>query len=98
MDKKITEAKIEKVVCDYSERRRWWALKLAAPGASGFPDRTFLSKGHVFFIEFKRPGFEPRRLQKFIHTKLRKLGFDVYVVDDIEEGKRIIDAKTRSIT
>ena len=62
-----------------------YSIKLTTPGQSGFPDRLFLIPGgRPFFIEFKRPGEEPRPLQHHIHQLLRQLGYDVEVHDAIE--------------
>lgn len=63
-------------------------LKFISPGWSGAPDRVCLfSGGKMFFIEVKKPGERPRPLQLKRHEQLRKLGFNVYVID----GKEQID-------
>lgn len=87
------EADVEKPVCKYAEGKGFLAYKFKAPGRAGMPDRIFLkAHGIIFFIEFKRPGEPPRKLQNYIHKMIRACGFDVHVVDDVELGKKIIDS------
>lgn len=79
-------------------------LKLNVTGQRGWPDRVLLWKGndrgHVLFIEFKRPGEEPRPMQELIHNMIRAAGFDVEVFDDeftaMENIKARILATTRT--
>ena len=66
--------------------------KLTSPGFDGMPDRlVLLPKGKFGFVEVKAPGEKPRPLQIARHELLRKLGFKVYVLDDIEQINRILD-------
>lgn len=69
----------------------WNAWKFSPDGTRGLPDRIILGpNATIFFIEFKRPGEKPTRLQDYIHTLLRNLGFDVYVCDEVDEAKKIL--------
>jgi hypothetical protein len=62
------------------------ALKFVSPGFDGMPDRVvLLPKGKIAFIEVKRKGEKPRQLQASRHGMLRRLGFLVYVLDNIEQ-------------
>ena len=57
-------------------------LKLLSQHITGLPDRLcLLPRGRAFFVEVKTTGKKPRKIQSFIHEKLRKLGFRVYVLD-----------------
>ncbi len=48
-----------------------------------WPDRqVLLPGGHVRFVEMKAPGEEPRKGQKTMHRRLRKMGFKVLVIDN----------------
>lgn len=68
------------------------ALKFVSPGFDGMPDRiVLLPGGHMGFVEVKAPGEKPRPLQLSRHGLLRRLGFKVYVLDDIEQIGGIID-------
>lgn len=57
-------------------------LKLLSQHTTGLPDRLcLLPKGRAFFVEVKTTGKKPRKIQEFVHKKLRSLGFRVYVLD-----------------
>jgi hypothetical protein len=61
-------------------------------GTAGWPDRiVLLPYGRTAFIEVKAPGQKPRALQKYRHEQIRKLGFEVYVLDSIEKIGGILD-------
>lgn len=63
----------------------------------GWPDRlTILDFGYSFYIEFKRKGkrkhFGKRQgetYQSYIHKKLREKGTHVYLVETLEEAKKV---------
>ena len=66
--------------------------KFTSPGFDGMPDRLVLLPKRKFgFVEVKAPGEKPRPLQIARHKLLRKLGFKVYVLDDIEQIGGILD-------
>ena len=57
--------------------------KFISPGFDGMPARlVLLPMGRIAFVEVKRPGKEPRPLQVARHETLRRLGFQVYILDD----------------
>lgn len=59
-----------------------FCLKLLSQNIIGLPDRLcLLPGGRVFFVEVKTTGKKPRKIQQYIHEKLRSLGFRVYVLD-----------------
>lgn len=61
------------------------ALKLVCPGWTGVPDRLILLPGgRIFFAETKDLGKTPKRRQKYVHSRLRELGFTVFVPDSKE--------------
>ena len=66
--------------------------KWVAPGFDGVPDRiVMLPGGRIAFVEVKAPGEKPRPLQTARHELLRRLGFRVYILDEIEKIGGIID-------
>jgi len=65
----------------------------------GWPDRLLLWPWrNVLFVEFKRPGEQPRKLQHYVHELIRAIGFEVLVHDNIDaamaEIKAHVDAST----
>ena len=61
-------------------------------GTSGWPDRIVLMPdGKIGFVELKAPGKKARVLQEHRHEQLRKLGFKVFVVDDVRKIGGVIN-------
>jgi hypothetical protein len=67
------------------------AMKLAGPNQKGQPDRMFLHKGKVIFIEFKAPGRKPTPLQEKWLRDLKAQKFIAVVCEDADDGKWLID-------
>lgn len=89
------ESKIETAVCKYAEKAGLLQRKFKSPGRRNVPDRIFFQyPAKCFFIEFKAPGEVARPGQVREANKLAEKGFDVYFVDNVAEGRRIIDAYT----
>lgn len=85
------EKDIEKRVCDYAKSLKMLCYKFTSPSRRSVPDRMFITAtGEVWFIEFKRKGQKPTPAQEVEIAKIRKTGIQVFVVDDMEKGKRIV--------
>lgn len=84
------ESYIERKVVEYSKKLGWFVRKLQWVGRHGAPDRLFIKDGRVVFIEFKAKGKKPTENQKREIERLREQGMEVYVIDDIEEGKFVL--------
>ena len=88
----MTSSKLEKVAENkfttyVKEKTICMCIKLNVMSVRGFPDRLILCPmGRVYFIEFKRVGEEPKKLQLYIHKLLHSLGFIIYVTDTYEEA------------
>lgn len=68
------------------------APKFISPGFDGMPDRiVLLPGGYMAFVEVKASGEKPRPLQLARHKSLRRLGFQVYVLDDEQQIGGILD-------
>lgn len=85
----IRESHIEKTVCRRATAHGWLVHPKAGSGTKGWPDRTFTKPGRLVFIEFKAPGKKPTKLQAHTHEKLKKQGYEVYVIDSIEDGTQL---------
>ena len=88
----MLEKVIEAKVCEYARSKGMMALKFNSMNRAAVPDRIFLYRGKVFFVEFKREGCLPTPAQSREHARIEEQGIDVYVVDNVEQGKRVIDA------
>lgn len=69
------------------------AAKFVSPGLDGMPDRlVLLPGGKIGFVEVKAPGKAPRPLQAARHRLLKRLGFQVFVLDNPAQIGGILDA------
>jgi len=88
MREKTIEQKLTRAV----KARGGICPKLVCPGMAGMPDRlVLLPDGKLGFVEVKAPGEKPRPLQTARHRILEWLGYRVYVLDNPEEIRGIID-------
>ncbi len=86
------EKVIEGKVRLYARERKVLVYKFTSPGNASVPDRVFVAPGGiVWWIEFKRRGEKPTPKQAVEIAKLRAQGAKVFVVDNVEEGKRVVD-------
>ena len=83
----MKESSVESKVVAYAERRGILHLKLSVKFRRGWPDHLFcIPGGKPVFIEFKRPGERPTKLQMFVMDKLEKVGYNVYWTSGAEEA------------
>lgn len=81
-----SEKKLEKNLREQVKKLGGLAIKFWAVSFAGFPDRLVLMpKGKISFVEMKSEGKKPSPLQNIIIEKLRKLGFDVFIIDQTEK-------------
>lgn len=84
----MLEKEIEKALLNKVNNHGGLCLKFTSQSMTGIPDRIILlPKGKVGFVETKRPGGEPRPIQRKRISQFKSLGFKVYVID----SKDIID-------
>ena len=87
----MEEKKIEQKLIKAVWQKGGVCWKFTSPGTAGVPDRIVLMpKGHIAFVEVKAPREKPRKLQLSRHKLLRRLGFQVYVLDALEDIDKII--------
>lgn len=88
------EKEIEKRVCDYAKSLGMLCYKFTSPARRSVPDRMLITKaGVVFFIEFKRKGQKPTASQEVEIAKIRAQGVKCFVVDNVGDGKRIVQSQ-----
>ncbi len=88
----MREKTVEQKLVSEVKKRGGICPKWVSPGLDGVPDRmVLLPDGKFGFIEVKAPGERPRPLQLARHDQLRRLGFKVFVLDDVEQIGGILD-------
>jgi hypothetical protein len=89
----VSEKSIEQKLIREVKHSGGLCLKFISPGWNGVPDRlVLLLGGKTGFVEVKAPGKEPTAQQLYRHEQLRKLGFQVFVLDDPEAIGGILNA------
>lgn len=88
----MLEKQIESKVCEYAKSKGVLAYKFTSPARAAVPDRMFITTdGRVFFCEFKAEGKKPTEAQSREHTRLRQHKVNVFVIDNVNEGRVMID-------
>jgi Holliday junction resolvase-like predicted endonuclease len=84
------EADIEKPAVKYAESRGWKVRKVRWLCRRGAPDRFFVRRGRIIFIEFKALG-EPLDVHQQIEiAELRSEGIEVFVIDNLRTAYEIL--------
>ena len=79
----MLEKEIEKYFKAKIEDNNGMCIKLTS--MVGLPDRLILLPvGRIFFVEFKQKGKKPRKVQSFIHRRLKD-----YVIDNKEKMEEV---------
>lgn len=93
----MREKEIEHHLMMETRRAGGMALKFVSPSFSGMPDRlVLLGDGKMGFVEVKAPGQKPRPLQLKRHAMLRRLGYQVFVLDAMEDIPAVLNAIART--
>ena len=88
----MLEREIEKKVTDYAKNKNFLAYKFTSPSNKSVPDRLFISPtGNIFFVEFKRKGKLPTKLQNYTINNMLSRGVKVSIIDNCDKGKLLID-------
>jgi len=86
----ILESAVSRKANKYAKSVGWLCIKLMSPNFAGLPDYLYVRDGEYVFVEFKRPGGKPRKLQRAVHKLLRKHGAVVLAIDTVEDFKEIM--------
>lgn len=76
------EGEIEDYMRKQAKKYDFLYYKFVSPSHNGVPDRILIGHGKTVFVELKRPGETPRKLQQEVHKEMRKHGAIVYVIDN----------------
>ena len=91
-EEKLYERTIEQKLAARVRAMGGIAPKFTSPGFDGMPDRlVLLPGGRMGFVELKAPGKKQRALQMARHKLLRRLGFKVYVIDEINQIDSVLE-------
>ena len=83
--KDVREKYMEHLLCKGVKELGGKAYKFVSPNCRGVPDRLcVLPDGRIFFVELKSAGKKPSPLQEIEIKRLRELGQEVLVIDNIE--------------
>lgn len=72
----------------FAERRGWFTFKVESPTFNGLPDRCYIRRGRVVWVEWKRPGRGESGLSPIQVVRIREMrahGAEVYVLDSMAE-------------
>lgn len=87
-----SEKVIERKLVELVKLNGGMCIKLLCDQLIGLPDRMCLFPGHkIVFVELKTTGRKPKRIQAYMHNKLRALGFRVEVIDTVESIINFVD-------
>lgn len=80
----MTEQKIQKKIIDKLESEGNYVIKLIQTNKNGIPDLLVLPPScGAFFIEVKRPGGKPSKLQEYRMKELSNHGIECTVKDSV---------------
>lgn len=87
-----SEKVVERKLVELVKMNGGMCIKLLCDQLIGLPDRMCLFPGHkIVFVELKTTGRKPKRIQMYMHNKLRALGFRVEVIDTVESVVNFVD-------
>jgi hypothetical protein len=88
----ISESKLEEQAVEYAKRKGWFVRKVQWIGRRGAPDRVFIRRGKIVWIEFKRGDGtgEVSGNQRQEIRRMREAGADVYVAWTMAEVERVL--------
>ena len=87
-----SEKLVERKLVQQVKENGGMCIKLFCNHILGLPDRMCLFPGgKIAFIELKTTGEKPKRIQVFMHDKIRKLGFQVLVIDSTKKVSEFIN-------
>lgn len=86
------ERNVEASLVRYAKKHGIYTRKFVSPSQRGVPDRIFVKNGVVLFLEVKRPGEEPTKLQLHELKQLTDQGANATWVDTVTKGYATLDA------
>jgi hypothetical protein len=89
----LAEKHIQNKVVEYARSKDFLAFKINIGSQKGWPDYLFIDlEGYSFWMEFKEKSKKPNPMQLHRASQLMERNIPVFLCDNVEEGKGIIDA------
>ena len=94
----MRERDVETYFVNLCVRQGWLCEKFTSPSKRGVPDRIVTAgpNGFVCFVELKKPGEKPRKLQEIDHKTRKDRGCHVFIVSNKYEARNTV-AKIRRL-
>lgn len=86
----LRESSLESKIRRHAIQNGWLTYKFTSPGVRGVPDRIFIKNGRLIFVEFKSEDGQLSKLQNIQIQKLREHGMEVFVINNVPDGKAIL--------
>jgi hypothetical protein len=87
---------IQKKSVDYAKSLGYKPYKMSTDLETGWPDYMFVGYAAlIIFVEFKRPGEPLRPRQNRMIKDMAARGHAVFVIDNVDEFKRILSLHKR---
>lgn len=86
----ILESEIQSFIIKLLESKGWLVVKIIQTSKNGWPDLQAIKNGITIYIECKRQGEHPAKLQVFRHEQIEKAGAKVFIIDSKENAIEII--------
>jgi hypothetical protein len=86
----MTEAQLERKVVEFCREYKLLTYKFSSPAHRGVPDRIILYHGRALFLELKRLGKKPTKLQERELAELRASGCAAHWTDNFETARNLI--------
>ena len=87
------ETDLEKQCVRFARENGYVSMKIEKNGHKGVPDRLFLGKNRIYFIEFKRSGGGVvSKEQLFWHKLLKDNEIEAYFCDNFDDFKAILNS------
>lgn len=88
----MRESNLEKDIVKYAAELGMLSFKFTSPAQKGVPDRIFIHRGHVLFLEVKASKKRPTDLQMRMLRKLRDHGAACGWVNGFTGARDLLDS------
>ncbi len=82
---------VQNPVIEYAKANGWFVRRVQWIGRRGAPDTMMCKGGITLWVEFKDYGEQPEIHQVREHGRMRGAGLLVFVIDDVIDGKALLD-------